>query len=282
MITCNLMGGLGNQIFQIFATISYAIKTKNRFYFLSLEKLGSGSTTVRYTFWETFFSKLKPFLVDVLPQPIHCIKEQGFTHNELPVYEIVNKNILLYGYFQSYKYFQENYSTICKLIGLRKMKDELLQKLNFSFDLLKDTISMHFRLGDYKKLQQFHPLTTYSFYEKSLNIFKTLNPDTKFVVLFFCEDDDLEDVMTKINKLQEKFPDYNFIRGEKELADWEQMLLMSCCHHNIIANSSFSWWGAYFNDWRDKLVCYPSVWFGELIKNDTRDLCPSEWLKIDV
>ena len=90
MITCNLMGGLGNQIFQIFATISYAIKSRNQFKFLNLHQLGSGSTTVRYTFWNTFFSNLKPFLVDVLPEPIYCIKERDFTYTEIPIYEIVN------------------------------------------------------------------------------------------------------------------------------------------------------------------------------------------------
>jgi hypothetical protein len=57
---------------------------------------------------------------------------------------------------------------------------------------------------------------------------------------------------------------------------------MSCCHHNIIANSSFSWWGAYFNSYIDKMVFYPSKWFGDTIKNDTRDLCPPEWIKIQI
>ena len=108
MITCNLMGGLGNQIFQIFATISYAIKSKNRFQFLNLTTLGAGSTTVRYTFWETFFSNIKPFLISELPQPIHVIRENGFPYNELPVREMGNQNVMIYGYFQSYKYFQEN------------------------------------------------------------------------------------------------------------------------------------------------------------------------------
>jgi hypothetical protein len=276
------MGGLGNQIFQIFTTISYAMKSRNRFHFLSIEKLGSGSATVRYTFWNTFFSKLKPFLVDVLPEPIYCIKERDFTYTEIPIYEIVNRNIMLYGYFQSHKYFQENYSTICKLIGIGKMKDALLQKLGLSHDFFKHTISMHFRLGDYKKIQEFHPLATYTFYEKSLDYIKTLYPNTIFTIMFFCEDEDIEEVMIKINKLQNIFPEYNFIRGEKDLADWEQMLLMSCCHHNIIANSTFSWWGAYFNDWQDKTVCYPSVWFGECANIDTKDLCPPEWMKIDV
>ena len=63
MITCNLMGGLGNQIFQIFATISYAIKSKSQFKFINMESLGGGSTTVRNTYWKTFFSNMRPFLI---------------------------------------------------------------------------------------------------------------------------------------------------------------------------------------------------------------------------
>jgi hypothetical protein len=276
------MGGLGNQIFQIFATISYAIKSKNRFKFLSIEQLGSGSTTVRYTFWNTFFSNLKPFLLDTLPEKIQCISEKSFSYNELPVYEIVKRDIIIHGYFQSYKYFQENYNIIYRIIEVDKMKKTLLSKLELTDNDLEKNISMHFRLGDYKKIQEFYPLATYFFYEKSLKYIKNTNPDTNFTILYFCEEEDIDDVMITINKLCDKFSEYKFVRGEKELSDWEQMLLMSCCHHNIIANSTFSWWGAYLNSHEDKIVCYPSVWFGECANIDTKDLCPYEWIKIDI
>ena len=282
MITCNLMGGLGNQIFQIFATISYGIKSGNPFKFLALQKLGGGSTTIRYTFWESFFSNLKPFLINELPLNIEVVRENGFPYNIIPISKLIKKDVMLYGYFQSYKYFHENYNVICRIIGLEKMKEQLLQKTNVTNDYLVNTISMHFRIGDYKKIQQFHPLATYSFYERAVTHIKKVNSKQSFNIMYFCEDDDIEDVLIIINKLSSKFPDYSFIRGTNSLEDWEQMLLMSCCHHNIIANSSFSWWSAYFNSNPNKIVCYPSVWFGEIANNDTRDLCPPEWVKIQV
>ena len=282
MITCNLMGGLGNQIFQIFATISYGIKSGNQFKFLALQKLGGGTTTIRYTFWESFFSNLKPFLINELPLNIEVVRENGFPYNIIPVSKLIKKDVMLYGYFQSYKYFHDNYNVICRIIGLEKMKNQLLQKTNVTNDYLVNTISMHFRIGDYKKIQQFHPLATYSFYERAIAHIKNLNSHQSFNIMYFCEDVDIEDVLIIINKLSSKFPDYSFIRGTNSLEDWEQMLLMSCCHHNIIANSSFSWWSAYFNSNPNKIVCYPSVWFGEIANNDTRDLCPPEWVKIQV
>lgn len=282
MITCNLMGGLGNQIFQIFATISYAIKSKNKFFFLNLTTLGEGSTTVRYTFWKTFFSSMQPFLISELPQPIQVIKENGFPYNNFPISEMVNKNVMISGYFQSYKYFQENYAVIYRLLNIDKMKDILLNNLNLTSDYLENTVSMHFRIGDYKKIQHIHPLATYDYYERALNCILSSNTHREFNILYFCEDSDIEDVLSIINKLVDKFPMYNFKRGFNILEDWQQMLLMSCCHHNIIANSSFSWWSAYFNSNKDKIVCYPSVWFGKVANNDTRDLCPPDWVKIRV
>jgi hypothetical protein len=282
MITCNLMGGLGNQIFQIFATISYAIKSRNQFKFTNANTLGGGSTTIRNTYWDSFFSRLKHFTTNEFPQ-LYVIREKDFTFNELPLYEMINpsRDVMIYGYFQSYKYFYSNYEMICRMIGIQQKKDELLKKLNYDLTFLNNVISMHFRLGDYKKLQHFHPIMTKEYYFRCLDfILKKYNEDEKLTIMYFCEDDDLNEVQITISYLSEKNPQLTFIRGENTLEDWEQMLLMSCCHHNIIANSSFSWWGAYFNSWTDKIVCYPSVWFAETANINTNDLCPPSWSKI--
>ena len=283
MITCNLMGGLGNQIFQIFATINYAIKNKKQFGFLNVKTLGENYTTIRYTFWETFFSKLQPFLKNNFGTG-YQINEKQFSYDELPDIRMIKENILLYGYFQSYKYFQENYALICRIICLDKMKEDLLIKLKFNKEELKNVISMHFRIGDYKLAPHYHPLATHLYYERSLEYISNNKPlsSESHKVIYFCEDTDIDDVMKIINSLEQKFTNYKFIRCDNNLADWEQMLLMSCCNHNIIANSSFSWWGAYFNSAEDKIICYPSIWFGIYAQHDTRDLCPPTWIKIKV
>ena len=282
MLTCNLMGGLGNQIFQIFTTINYAIKHKKKFYFLNLQTLGENGTTIRYTFWNSFFSSLKPFLRMEIPYD-HLISENGFTFNEIIIDPTISRgNIILNGYFQSYKYFEENYQLICRIINIERMKTNLRLKLKINEGEFKNVVSLHFRLGDYKLIQEYHPIATYSYYERAIEHIRNTSATPPTQILYFCEDIDLEDVMEKINKLRERFTDVAFIRGDNTLADWEQMLFMSFCNHNIIANSSFSWWGAYFNSWADKIVCYPSTWFGIAANHDTKDLCPPDWIKIAV
>ena len=86
-----------------------------------------------------------------------------------------------------------------------------------------------------------------------------LNSNTNFTVIYFCEDEDLSDVQETINYLSAKFIDYKFIRGDNTLADWEQLLLMSCCHYNIIANSSFSLWASYLNENKIKPAGQPKI-----------------------
>jgi hypothetical protein len=194
----------------------------------------------------------------------------------------------LFGYFQSYKYFVNEYATICRFLGLEKKKEECLkifQELDPQQNLFNNNnniVSMHFRLGDYKKLPDYHPIMTYKYYEKSIEFIKNkINSDT-FSVLYFCEEEDHAEVLETIRKLKKLNKNCEFIRASNALDDWQQMLLMSCCHHNIIANSSFSWWGAYFNSHSNKIVTYPSKWFGPSAGHDTRDLCPPDWIKINV
>ena len=274
MISCELMGGLGNQLFQIFATISYAIKYKHMFRFLKTDFLGK-----RTTYWNNFLSSLKEFTTLNLTK-MQVIKETKFNYQELPVpNESVNTNTKLHGYFQSYKYFESSFDSICRLIRLDNQKTTIKYKYMHNFDNL---ISMHFRLGDYKSLQEYHPILNFKYYKNSIKHIIDKTSNSKLKVLYFCEKEDNEDVQDIIELLHICYPDCRFIKGYDDAADWEQMLMMSICHHNIIANSTFSWWSAYFNTHEDKIVCYPDIWFGpKLIDvNNTCDLFPEKWNKI--
>ena len=276
MITCNLMGGLGNQLFQIFTTISYAINTKQKFAFINSEKLEIG--TIRPTYWNNFLSKLKMFTTNIFPQ-MSVVREQNFKYNRLNLLQYQGQNICLNGYFQSYKYFAHNFQVICRMIGIQEIKQTTVLKANMNQDYLNNTISIHFRLGDYKKIQHYHPIMTFEYYKNAVSLIQSNDPNIKNI-LYFCEEEDIYDVNQTINKLKNTFTDIRFIGASIDLSDWEQMLIMSSCKHNVIANSSFSWWGAYFNTNPNKIVCYPSVWFGEVAGHDTSDLCPKEWNKI--
>jgi len=280
MITCFLKGGLGNQLFEIFTTISYAIKSNQNFSFLYSRTL-NGSPE-RPTYWNSFLLCLKMFTVHKLPENMHIMSEENFNYKELPIN--TSKNIILDGYFQSYKYFEYYFENICKLIQLDKQKTMIQQKHLYNY---KNMISMHFRIGDYKHKQNYHPVMNLQFYKNSIqhiiNIIDKL--DLKF--LYFCEDEDVEEVSDMVEQLQHSFEKCKFISANSNsniktnIEDWEQMLMMSLCQHNIIPNSTFSWWGAYFNSNTEKIVCYPDVWFGPAVsKRIVDDLFPESWTKI--
>jgi hypothetical protein len=272
MISCELMGGLGNQLFQIFATISYAMKHRHAFYFLYKDNLGD-----RPTYWNNFLSPLKMFTTNVRPK-LQIIRENDdFRFQEIPPpYE--NQHTTLIGYFQSHKYFQNIWNTLSRLLKLEEQKEAIKAKYNHNYD---NIVSAHFRLGDYKHKQDCHPLMKYEYYRNSIQHISNATNNDKLKVLYFCEQEDAEDVQIIINGLQEQFPGCRFVKIDHEIVDWEQLLMMSLCRHNIIANSSFSWWGAYFNSYEDKIICYPDLWFGPTLANkDVRDLFPETWIKI--
>jgi hypothetical protein len=115
------------------------------------------------------------------------------------------------------------------------------------------------------------------------------NPDNettsvKFNVLIFNQACDNTAVLEHMRELKAD-PAFakrcRFYKVPDMFEDWKQLLLMSVCDHNIIANSTFSWWGAYFNQNPGKMVCYPSAWFGPALNHDTRDLFPAGWVKIN-
>jgi len=292
MLTCNLQGGLGNQLFQIFTTIALSLRTSQPFFFINKHQLTSdvavaNGTTMRYSYWDSFLSNLKPFIKDqsVLPKLDLYLKEQAFTYDPSILTNVLNnlqKVNMLVGYFQSSKYFDTYKEKILQLLKIsnKQLVLKVLYENQINFD---STISIHFRLGDYKKYPEVYPILTTEYYINSINYIlsqkSTLTPVRN--ILYFCEDEDFNDALQIIIQLQHIYTDLTFERADNKLLDWQQMLLMSLCKDNIIANSTFSWWAAYFNSNLSKNVCYPATWFKTTAGHNTTDLCPEDWTAID-
>jgi hypothetical protein len=281
IISCYLMGGLGNQLFQIFSTISYGHDNQRNIIFPYTESLTTGVT--RPTYWNNFLSSLISFTnyntkyTNNQLTLFHKYTEQNFHFS--PIDKSNLNEIILYGYFQSYKYFQHNTTHICSLLNLNTQQNTILNDYSLLFPNDKNIVSMHFRIGDYKDIQKYHPLLPYQYYENAIS--KLDNNITNIQILYFCEKKDNHTVSTFIQKLQHKFNNIQFVKVDDDIPDWKQLLIMSCCSHNIIANSSFSWWGAFFNQNTNKLVYYPHKWFGPALNHhNTQDLIPNNWNKI--
>jgi hypothetical protein len=298
--TVEIMGGLGNQLFQIVALISHCMRTKRSFYFEN-KPITHGERKKYY--WDTaLLHKLKGFIKpSTNPNNIVTYNEPAFHYTAIPFFN-PQQTVKLIGYFQSYKYFEEHKELIFRLINLKESQRQIREKVasylpTTDFD---NIVSLHFRLGDYKHQQHNHPVMPVEYYEKALeqllvdtndndknNKINKNNDKKAWFILYFCEENDIAYVNEKINTLKqnEKFKELTFIKVPSNLEDWEQMLTMSLCKHHIIANSTFSWWGAYFSggENKDKLVYYPSIWFGQATgvkKMD--DMFLEGWEKISV
>lgn len=294
MLSCYLMGGLGNQMFQIFATLGLGMKYKKRVNFPYSEKLETGLT--RPTYWDTIFSEIKNATTYNAEDPhriekhnayimtrMRQIQERNFKYDLGVVREVENmydQEYCLKGYFQTPKYFAESWNAILNELKLREKKDAVKQKYFEPTD--KKTVSLHFRLGDYLEKQEYHNVLSIRYYVTSIkNIIDKTGIDN-LKIIFFFEEGDRERVNISISVLKKRFPNVEFAEIDTNIPDWEQMLYMSSCDHNIIANSSFSWWGAYLNENTDKIVCCPNTWFGPAMRhNDVSDMIPHDWNRIN-
>jgi hypothetical protein len=307
------MGGLGNQLFQIFTTIAAALRNHDTFFFMEHQQLPGHPGHSRYTHWSTLFGSLRKYLTpsnadtDKMFQSVARWDEIGFHYTALPTETSkYTKPLRLHGYFQSEKYFVDKYAEICEMLHLSQQQSRIKAiygNESWSNDYLESPqksrilVSTHFRIGDSVFNLHIHPVMSVDYYYRALSHIITTTTTTTtpacYSFLVFYEPCDKEIVFKHIAALKHRCAtdttgsaygrdiEFHFVRDT--IADWQQMLLMSVCDHNIIANSTFSWWGSYFNANPGKVVCYPSVWFGPGVSHDTRDLCPasSSWVKID-
>ena len=242
-----LSGGLGNMMFQLAAAYALA-KKHNQTLLLNPNHVG----TLHKAPMEYKDSIFKNIELPSKPLEFFKISEESFSYKPLGS---LDGNILLDGYFQSYKYFED-----CQ----NEIKDLFSSKVDSKYDP-KEKVSVHIRRGNYTQLSQHHHNLSISYYLNALEQF----PEHDFLV--FSDD---------IKWCKEQFLGSRFTFVE-ETTDIEDLYLMSQCKHNIIANSTFSWWGAFLNTNTSKIVIYPNKWFGPANSHiSTADLFPKEWICI--
>jgi hypothetical protein len=260
-ITAHLMGGLGNVLF-IVATcfaLSKKYKVKLRFYCnANVWRDGKRRMIQFYKMFEKF--------------DIDCVnnRKSGITFREPHFFydsiTIDRRNhSCIYGYFQSYKYFDAYKSEFIKMLHnpykdeVDHLLTELLKQIAASNDCRPSSkkiqelefVSIHVRRTDYLALSDIYLNLGTTYYEEAISNF------SKEKSIFLIFSDDVEFIQ-KEPLFQNLVNKHIVTNQDDEYCFW----LMSACDHNIIANSSYSWWASYINSNRNKLVMCPSKWFG--------------------
>lgn len=265
MIYCNLKGGLGNMLFQIAATNAMAIKNntgcsfpnfKQHLNFLDQDKIYNPNISHANEY--ASFLHLNHFGPSI---PCNTYSYPFEYIDIVPT----DSNFIIDGFFQSEKYFSNQREQVLQLV---KPTDEIKNVLNTKYSFVNNKIctSIHVRRGDYLKFSNNHPTQQIEYYLQAISLLK----DTEMFVVFSDDIEWCKSVFTFSNTF--------FVENEK---DYIELFLMSKCKNNIVANSSFSWWGAWLNTNPSKIVVGPKKWFGPSLSHmNTNDIIPNSWIKI--
>lgn len=245
-ITAHLMGGMGNLLFIVATSFALSKKYKTKLLFYCNSELWRDSkrqNIKKYKMFENF--------------DIDCVnnRKSGITYRE-PHFFYDNVTLdrrihnCIYGYFQSYKYFNAYKSEFISMLHnpYKQVIEETLKKYSNSNDCI---VSVHVRRTDYLALSDVHLNLDMSYYEEAMSHFSAEN--STFVIF----SDDV--AFIKAEPIFQNLEYKHIVTSEDdEYCFW----LMAACHHNIIANSSFSWWASYINSNPNKIVISPNRWFG--------------------
>jgi hypothetical protein len=250
MIYCNLKGGFGNMLFQIAATINFAKKNNTSYSFPNLDShLDYLARESHHNLKLNCTNHYRKFFAN-LPRekPTKKLKVFKFPFHYVEVG--VPNNCVIDGFFQSEKYFSS-------------CREDILSIFNTKESI--DKVSIHVRRGDFLRSNNHHNVMGIEYCTKAINFFK----GEKFLIFT----DDYE-------WCKKKFADdcYKIYEGENDLDEFHTM---AACKHNIIANSSFSWWAAWINTNKEKKVICPQQWVGSNLSHlNTKDIYCKNWIKI--
>jgi hypothetical protein len=285
-VTIDLVGGIGNQLFQISAVLNYAKKYNYQPVFTNILNLPNYTGEPRYTYWDIFNSQNMLHLTEeenINKNQYTNYKEEQFNYTE---FRNINKNTCLVGYYQSYKYIEPIKNKIFEIVNSSKLYndnvDKLYNKIINKFNT-NNLISIHIRRGDYLKYTDVHTNLEINYY---LNAISKISD--QFPVIVFSNDIKwctnnlpihISNPLYFVTYIENEVTEFQ--ENQKIHSDILELLLMSRIKNNIIANSSFSWWGAYLNTHLDKTVIAPKKWFEKNGPKNWSDIYCKNWIILD-
>ena len=307
MITVSLIGGLGNQMFQYAAGKALAERHGVP---LALDLSGFAASDLRNT--------PRPFLLDrlLVPEAAASAQRPGVERPKenysrakwkaridrvlgkagLPklatslseyrephfhydrTFEALGSQTTLFGYFQSERYFSSIAGRLRDWLAPREPLSGAAAAALKQIEASRLPVSMHVRRGDYLSpgTHEVHGILGELFYRQALDRLESVAGREAELFIFSDDAEAAEQLLNFVPKER-----LTHVRGDPE-RPWEDMALMARCRHHVIANSSFSWWGAWLNSSREKIVIAPQAWFTqtELRLRDTSDLYPPNWIQL--
>lgn len=288
MIIVKLKGGLGNQMFQYAAGLAVAFAHRQElklditgyddphyvnantprqyrmFPFDLSARIATTEEIKKYKYPFGIFSKAMRFL------NFRILKKHYVDYD--PNFLKKNHNYIE-GYFQSERNFLDVKDKVTKEFTLKKeFESKVFLAEKYKIDKTK-SVSVHIRRGDYvsdSQINATHGVCSKEYYEKSISLMQS---KIKTPIFYFFSDD-----IEWVKKEFGDHADFEYL-SSPNLQEYEELVLMSSCAHNIIANSSFSWWGAYLNKNPNKIIVAPKKWVNK--KPDQHpNITPEGWTKI--
>lgn len=294
MVVVTLMGGLGNQMFQ-YATARTLAQRLGTFVKFDLTFLNDDTAKENFTqrhyeldifevegteigqdeladfripsdksSWLSAIRHRKPSLYKVVESGLMY---RPFTNRKLPMW--------IHGYWQSEKYFQSHRELLLKEFSINNISEKTIVLLETLRE--QEAVSVHIRRGDYvlnAHNSKVHGSCSIEYYEQGI---AQILKEVKHPVFYFFSDD----INWVIENFQNKDQKQAFIDWNVGERSYEDMFLMMNCKHNIVANSSFSWWGAWLNNNPRKKVIAPIRWFNDLtLQANSADIVPNTWTRI--
>lgn len=285
MIISKIIGGIGNQLFQyaVGRALAHLNNTSLKLDVSSFDKDALRNFSLQYFNAKIDYASEKEIMHLIpsnsldkvfqhfLPVKSRKIYKEKYFHFDENVLRL-GPNVYLRGYFQSEKYFMVIKDIIRNEFRLRDEKTKPCEEIAMQM-AETNSISVHIRRGDFakdEKTMAYHGILGIDYYSSAFEIIQSKIPDP----IFYFFSDDIDWV-----KQNFPFPGSIYVSGNLTNDPLQDLYLMTQCKHNIIANSSFSWWGAWLNNKNDKIVIAPDKWFGNG-PQDTQDIIPGSWIRI--